>query len=466
MASQSQQDSLTRLTMENRALRAQSALLRQFVKIARSSSELEMLQLTLQKALDVTVELTAAEKGSLFLLDENGAITASIVTRVDTSRAEREKLIGTVLDKGLAGWVKRRHEVGLITDTEDDDRWLQLPDQPYSVRSALAVPILRMEQLLGILTLLHSKPGHFDKRAVSLMRMTADQIAVIIDNARLLARLEESYRLLGEAKKEAEAYSDALDREMEKGHQIQKDFLPKDILQPEGWEVAVHLHPAIQVSGDFYDVFPLSEGRIGLVIADVCDKGIGSALFMALFRSLIRIYAQREIDRQHASSSGAATADDFDPTSVIARTSSYVRANHGQLSMFATIFFGVLDTRNGTLTYVNAGHEPPLLTDRRGLKTILKSSGPAAGLFKDFEYHARQVQLAVGDTLVGFTDGVTEANSPTEVLFSKQRLRKLMAKPPASAHLMLDRIKAELKAHIGTAPQSDDITLLVIRRAG
>ena len=112
MASRSRQDTYTRLKMENRALRAQSALLRQFVKIARSSSEMEMLELTLQKALDLAAELTGAEKGSLFMLDENGAISASILTRGDTSKSEKDKLIGTVMDKGLAGWVSRHYEVG------------------------------------------------------------------------------------------------------------------------------------------------------------------------------------------------------------------------------------------------------------------------------------------------------------------------------------------------------------------
>lgn len=398
------------------------------------------------------------------MLDENGAITASILTRVDASKSEKDKLIGKVMDKGLAGWVSRRHEVGLIEDTESDDRWLQLPDQPYSVRSALAVPVIRNEQLLGLLTLLHPEPGHFDKKAVAQMRITTDQIAVILDNARLLARLEESYRLLGVAKKEIEAYSAALDRELEKGRQIQKDFLPKEILQPEGWEIAAHLHPAIQVSGDFYDVFPMAGDRIGLVIADVCDKGVGSALFMALFRSLIRIYAQREMDRFVSPPADIEQGDAFDPTGVITRTSSYVRAIHGQLSMFATIFFGVLETRSGTLTYVNAGHDPPLVTDRQDIRETLKSTGPAAGLFDDADYHARQVQIGTGDILVGFTDGVTEANSPSEEMYTKQRLRALMAHPPASAQQMLDRIKSDLNAHIGTAAQSDDITLLIIRR--
>jgi serine phosphatase RsbU (regulator of sigma subunit) len=134
--------------------------------------------------------------------------------------------------------------------------------------------------------------------------------------------------------------------------------------------------------------------------------------------------------------------------------------------MFATIFFAVLNTANGVVRYVNAGHEPPLVSSRQGIKAMLKSSGPAAGLFSDYTYRAQTIRLEPGDTLIGFTDGVTEANSPTGMLFSKQRLRQLVGQPPVSAQLMMDRILEALKAHIGKAPQSDDITLLIVRRMG
>ena len=237
------------------------------------------------------MDLTGAEKGSLFLLDRNGVVIESILTRADTTPEQRSQLIGNVLDKGLAGWVRRHRRVGLIQDTHTDDRWLDLPDQPYAVRSVLAVPILRDDKLLGILTLLHAQTGHFSEETAELMEMTAGQIALALENARLYAKLEKSYHSLEQAKIKVDNYSRALNAELEKGKKIQRDFLPTDIPRVPGWEIGTCFHPARQVSGDFYDAFMLPGDYIGLVIADVCDKGVGSALYMALFRSLMRVFS-------------------------------------------------------------------------------------------------------------------------------------------------------------------------------
>ncbi|MDH3799695.1 MAG: GAF domain-containing protein, partial [Desulfobacterales bacterium] len=268
---------LAQLKSEKAAFQAQSKLLENFVSLARSTGKEEKLISILQQTLEVFVGLTGAEKGSLFLLDRDGVVIESILTRADATPEQRSQLIGRVLDKGLAGWVRRHRQVGLIEDTQTDDRWLDLPDQPYSVRSALAVPILRDEKLLGLLTLLHASTGHFSQEIADLMEMTAVQIAIALENARLYAKLEN--------------YSQALNAELEKGKKIQRDFLPNKIPQLPGWEIETSFYPARQVSGDFYDAFMLPGNYIGLVIADVCDKGVGSALYMALFRSLMRVFS-------------------------------------------------------------------------------------------------------------------------------------------------------------------------------
>ncbi|MGD9114862.1 MAG: GAF domain-containing protein, partial [Desulfobacterales bacterium] len=282
---------LNQLRNEKAAIQVQSRLLENFVAFARSSAKETVLTKILQKTLEVSAELTGADKGSLFLLDENGAVIDSILTRQDTTPEQRSKIIGQVFEEGLAGWVIRHRKIGLISDTRDDDRWVDLPNQPYTVGSALAVPILRGENLLGILTLLHDRSGHFNQKTANLMRLTAGQIASALENARLYSKLNESFRVLEKAKLKIEAYSKALDAELQKGKKIQLAFLPDHLPKLPGWEIAVYFHPARQVSGDFYDAFLLPGDRIGLVIADVCDKGVGSALFMALFRSLIRVFS-------------------------------------------------------------------------------------------------------------------------------------------------------------------------------
>ncbi|MEB3227735.1 MAG: GAF domain-containing protein, partial [Synechocystis sp.] len=258
---------------EHSAIEIQKQLLNTLIqygeeKVVRKES---LILTTLQKIVDLSVDVTRAETCSLFLLDENRKITNAILSRSQVTAQQKANLIGNVLDKGLAGWVSQHRQVGLIWDTEKDDRWLTLPNQPYQVRSALAVPILRGDKLLGILTLLHATPNYFNNDVAEHMKIMSDHIGLILENARLYSKLDE--------------YSKALDNELQKGRKIQIDFLPYEICQPANWEIAACFHPARQVAGDFYDAFYLADRQqVGLVLADVCDKGVGAALFMALFR--------------------------------------------------------------------------------------------------------------------------------------------------------------------------------------
>jgi sigma-B regulation protein RsbU (phosphoserine phosphatase) len=449
-------EELNRLRNEKSAFKAQSKLLEKFVSLARSSGKDKMLIKILQKTLEVFAGLTGAEKGSLFLLDRKGVVIESILTRSDATPEQRSKLIGHVLDKGLAGWVRRHHEVGLIVDTKEDDRWLDLPDQPYTVRSALAVPIVRDEKLLGLLTLLHAQTGHFSKETAELMKMIAGQIAIALENARLYAKLSN--------------YSKALNAELEKGKKIQRDFLPADIPQIPGWEINTCFHPARQVSGDFYDVFMLPGNYVGLVIADVCDKGVGSALYMALFRSLIRVFSGQislggwSVTKSRQDKNETLEADVARMLQAVPLTNDYISEEHGQEVMFATLFFGVLNPTSGDLSFINGGHEPPCIIGPSGIKQSLRAKGPVVGVITGAEFEIQQARLEYGDILIGYTDGVTEALSPQKILFTKDRLFTLIETPVASANELIERIKTHLFRHIDNAPQFDDITMLAVHR--
>lgn len=460
---------LARLKSEKAALQAQSKLLEDFVALAHAPAKEQMLTVILQKTLDISARLTGAQKGSLFLLNDRGAVTDSILTRSGASPEQRTRLIGRVLDQGLAGWVRRHRKVGLIEDTANDARWLNLDDQPYTVGSALAVPILRGSHLLGLLTLLHAEPGHFNTEAAELMQLTAAQIGSAIENARLYTRLDDSYRFLEKAKAKIEAYSNALDAEFEKGKKIQRDFLPTRLPRVTGWEIAACFHPARQVSGDFYDAFLLPGGLLGLVIADVCDKGVGSALFMALFRSLIRVFSG-QISLQGVSLADSAAAGlpgeikAATALQAVSLTNDYIAAEHGDEAMFATLFFAVLNPATGDIAYVNGGHEPAFIVGASGIKAQLNKSGPAVGMFPGSPYRIENAKIAAGDILIGYTDGVTEAHSPQKALFTKKRFLGHLQQPAASASQLIERIKADLFKHIANAPQFDDITMLAICR--
>ncbi len=258
-------------------------------------------------------------------------------------------------------------------------------------------------------------------------------------------RLEDRERL----------HARSLERELEIGRQIQRDFLPEALPKEEGWEIASLFQPARQVGGDFYDAFPTAEGAIALVVADVCDKGVGAALYMALFRSLIRSHAEL-----HGSTTLALPA----ARSVVALTNDYIARTHGRSNMFATVFFGLLDPATGDLAWVNGGHEPPVLRRASGGIERLPPTGPAVGMLPDAAFSARRSVLEPGDLLLAFTDGVTEERDASGAFFGEDRLARLAADPAPSAADVLARIERDLRAFRGDTDPSDDVTVLAVRR--
>jgi phosphoserine phosphatase RsbU/P len=267
----------------------------------------------------------------------------------------------------------------------------------------------------------------------------------------------------------------SFEREMEIARQIQASFLPEELPQFAGWEIATRFQPARQVAGDFYDCFPLIQNRrLGLVIGDVCDKGVGAALFMALFRTLIRAFAQQHQSLRwmgdftdEASNPGRQELPSIGTSALrnaIELTNNYIANTHGNTSMFATIFWGILDPTSGLLLYINGGHEYPRLISSTGIQTQLTKTGPAVGIFPNAHFEIRQARLEPGDTLVAFTDGIPDAQNPAEEQFGRERLDALLMQPFATAAELLDRIHASVQTHIGGAEPADDITLLAIRR--
>jgi sigma-B regulation protein RsbU (phosphoserine phosphatase) len=276
-----------------------------------------------------------------------------------------------------------------------------------------------------------------------------------------------------------------LEHDMQIGRQIQRDFLPDEnkLPQPAGWEIAARFHAAREVAGDFYDAFLLSGGKVGLVIADVCDKGVGPALFMALSRSLIRAFAE-----QHRPLGWMDSLANDRSTTVAGRsaerkrrqillsagtsallavklTNDYIAQNHGDMNMFATLFFGVLDPTTGVLTYINGGHDPPAIVGPDGVvKARLLPTGPAVGMLPNMDFDIQQVTLDPGDLLMAFTDGVTDARNPDGERFTVEGLFSLLEQSDPSVVALLDRVEAALRAHIADADQFDDITMLAARR--
>jgi serine phosphatase RsbU (regulator of sigma subunit) len=243
-----------------------------------------------------------------------------------------------------------------------------------------------------------------------------------------------------------------MQRQLALAAQVQSSFLPKNIPHIDGWELAVSLLPAQLTSGDFFDMLRLPGNSLGVLIADVVDKGVGAALFMAMSCALLRTYAL-----EHP----AQPAQVFQ--AVNRRLLEYTAAHQ-----FVTVFFGVLQPESGLLTYSNAGHNPPLLVNpaRPGATEQLTYSGPPLGVVEDQEWGEKTVQLDPGDTLLLYTDGITEAESPTHDFYGLERLvQVLQARAGATADSTRQAILDSVSSFTQDAPLSDDIALIVLQRS-
>lgn len=275
-------------------------------------------------------------------------------------------------------------------------------------------------------------------------------------------------------------YLAKLNKELDTGREMQLNFLPSRKPRIENWEIASFFRPARQVAGDFYDVFSIQNDQLVLVLADVCDKGVGAALFMGLFRSLVRIFSQQQhfpsdrdtVLQMHQVSKNGWIGNDnelnfchLNALQAVRLTNDYIANNHGDLGMFATMFMGVLDPKTGLLTYINGGHETLVVIDQEyQAKHKLKSTGAAVGMMPKMKFAIQQIYMEYGDTLFGNTDGVIDARSIDREFFRQHRLDTLLSQPFSSPQDLLNTIEKKLSEHIGIADQFDDITMLAIKR--
>lgn len=263
---------------------------------------------------------------------------------------------------------------------------------------------------------------------------------------------------------EVSASADRREYELHAGREIQRGFLPESLPEVQGWEIAAHFEPAREVSGDFYDAYDIVNGGfVAFAIADVCDKGMGAALFMALIRSLLRQAAVAyqlgpEADRPDVPVVGAGVV-----LRAVQTTNSYLTTNHLHQAYFATLFFGVVDPRTGELAYINCGHNPPIVRRAGGELSRLLPTGPALGLIHDATFELGTDLLDGGDLLFLYTDGVPEAKNTDGEFFGEERLHEVLGEP-GSAAAVVDRFSQAVVAHSGAAEQFDDVTMLGLRR--
>ena len=346
-------------------------------------------------------------------------------------------------------------------DTRNNYRSISTLTVPLKNNADRVVAVL---QLLNALDPITGKVVAFDSYQQLVVESLTSQAAVVFNNQLLLQRQEELLKF---------------ERDLQIGRQIQKGFLPETLPAPPAYQLAARFLPAREVAGDFYDAFMLGPATMGFVVADVCDKGVGAALFMALVRSLVRVYSQQRYSVLAAEAAGASASALTKESSMPAAASTtgqalrqaiilandYIGDNHLNMNMFATMFAGVLHLETGTIVYVNAGHNAPILLTTSGSIVRLPSKSPAVGMVPGYQFPIAQARLNAGDLLVVFSDGIPDARDPHNKFFTEARLLRTveqMRDNPAEG--VAAEIQETVTAHIATAAQFDDITLMVIRR--
>ena len=324
-----------------------------------------------------------------------------------------------------------------VVDVEELELQSPALEEMKAAGVKLAVPLVSQGELIGVLNL---GPRRSEQEYSSDDRKLLDNLAAQAAPALRVGQL------VREQQAEA-ATRQRFEQELEVARLIQQNFLPKQLPELADWEVAAYYRPAREVGGDFYDVIPISEDRMGFVIGDVTDKGVPAALVMAATRSVLRASVQRLVD----------------PGAVLERVNEHLCPDMPE-KMFVTCLYGVLDTTTGHFRFANAGHDLPYVKTAGG-SVELRARGMPLGLMTGMAYEEKEIVLAPGDSLLLHSDGVVEAHSPAGEMFGFPRLKEAVARYPGGSEL-IDRVLADVRAHTGDdAEQEDDITMVTLTRS-
>lgn len=411
---------------------AHLATLYEITRTLNSSLDLDEV---LDNIMDRVIEVTGAERGFLMLCDDQQDELAFQVARgIDRSDlASPEFQVSTTIIREV-----KRTRKALLTDNAQYDERFQRGESimVLGLRSILCVPILVKDRLIGLVYVDNRlQAGLFNEDHRDLLTAFASQAGVAIENARLYQVAVEKGRM---------------EKELQMAKDIQRGLLPRDLPALPGYEIAADWRSAREVAGDFYDCFELNSGKLGLIVADVSDKGAPAALFMAVARSLIR-----------GTAITAAT-----PEEALQRANLTILTDT-QSGMFVTVYYAIIEP-GGKLTGVNAGHNRPLLyRARTQTHEFLPRGGRPLGWFETLPVRAVPIQLEPGDILVLYTDGLTESENIFGQPYGEDRLveavRSAAALPAAG---VMDAINRSVTAFMGAAPPFDDTTLVVVRYTG
>lgn len=387
----------------------------------------------LNRVMDEVISAVKAERGFVMLKDNNEKLTFRVARGMDQQTIEDPEfqVSRSVIDK-----VASEGKPILTSDAQSDLRFnMRQSVMTMGLRAILCVPLKIKDKLTGVIYVdnrLHA--GIFTPADMELLTYIASSAAIAIENARLYEVAIEKGRL---------------EQELQTARKVQAGLLPREIPKITGWDFDAFWQPAREVGGDYYDFIPLGGERLGLVIADVTDKGMPAALFMASTKNIIR-----------------ASAGSCDKISEeIAKANRLIEVESND-RMFVSLVYACLDLASGTMTYVNAGHNPPLYYSARKKEIFqLERTGMWLGVDPNNQFTQQEITLGQNDLVLFYTDGVPDAINMEEVEFGMSRLENVLLK---STLLSSDKIRQailkEISEFISPAEPFDDITLMVIKR--
>ena len=382
-------------------------------------------------ALTRSFRLKLKRRGSATAAEDTPVETAPAAASAEPEQAPVE--IGP--NDPLLAYFQSASEAVDIDDLELDSPALR---ELKAAGVKLAVPLVSQGELIGVLNL---GPRLSEQDYSSDDRKLLDKLAAQAAPALRVAEL------VREQKAEA-ATRQRFEQELEVARLIQQNFLPRELPDLPGWQIAAYYRPAREVGGDFYDVIPLPDGRVAFVVGDVTDKGVPAALVMSATRSVLRASAQRLVE----------------PGAVLERVNDHLCPDMPE-KMFVTCLYGVLDPVSGHLRFANAGHDLPYVKTGDGV-VELRARGMPLGLMPGMAYEEKEATLEPGDSVLLHSDGIVEAHDSERDMFGFPRLKETVA-GAAGGQELIDRVLSDLEAFTGSdVEQEDDITMVTLQRSG
>lgn len=333
------------------------------------------------------------------------------------------------LGEGLIGQVALTSEPITSPDVRNNPNYINARS---NTRSEMVAPIISNTEVIGVFDLESDELNAYSEDDLQVLMLLASQVAIIIEKVMLHEQLIEKKRLEGQ---------------LEVARQVQLELLPARDPQLAGYDISAYNFPTEEVSGDYYDWVKIYDDQIGLVIADVSGKGVPAALLMAFLRASLR----------------AATHIGYSPHISMAKV-NYLLWESIERNQFVTAFYGILDVTNKTLTYTNAGHNPPILLDKNGNHRFIERGSVPLGMFRDTRYHEYYLTTEPGEVLVLYTDGVTEAQNPQGEEFGRERLAEAVkTHRQLVARELIAAVHKEVIEWTDGRGATDDVTFFVIK---